>query len=485
MIIQGKTAKWLITIGIEVHAQINTKTKLFSSGATESDSMPNTQASFFDVANPGQLPVLNWNAITKTAKTGLAIKGKIHKESRFDRKHYFYPDLPQGYQITQLYHPIVEGGFVEILKEDGTKKQIRVNRIHIEQDAGKLLHDIYPSHSCVDYNRAGIPLMEIVSEADMESPHEACEYIKNLRAILRAVNSSDADMEKGNFRCDVNISVRKEGETKLGTRCEIKNVNSIRAVAKAIEFEANRHVELIENGEKVIQQTRLFNAETETTKKMRNKEDEDDYRYFPDPDLMPVTLTDELLEQLKSELPELPQEKCERYQKEFGLSIYDSGVLVSQIEIDEYFSKGLSKAKDLKNFTNLLLTELLGKLKKLEQHLEDCKVQPHQLAGLSNLIQSGFISGKIAKDVLDTMLETGQDAEIIVEEKGLKQVSNEGEIITITKKILEENSTQVEEFKQGKERVFGFFVGQIMKATQGKANPELCNKILRAELSKS
>ena len=484
MVIQGKTAKWNVVIGIEVHAQISTKTKLFSQSATTHDAMPNTQTSFFDIASPGMLPVLNFEAVKKAAKTGFAIKGNVHKNSSFDRKHYFYPDLPQGYQITQLYHPIVEGGFIEILTENGTKKQIRINRIHIEQDAGKLIHDIHQNESCVDLNRAGIPLMEIVSEPDMTSPYEACEYIKNLRVLLRAIETSDADMEKGNFRCDVNISVRKEGEKKLGTRCEIKNVNSIRAVARAIEYEANRHVELIESDERVVQQTRLFDAKTEKTKKMRNKEDEDDYRYFPDPDLMPIQLTDELLQDIEKSLPELPQEKSEKYQKDFCLSVYDASILVSEKAIDDYFQQGVAFAKDVKNFVNLLLTELFGRLKKAEVPLEKCNITSKQLAELSNLIQNGMISGKIAKDVMDIMLETGGSAEQIVKEKGLIQVTDEKAIAELIRKILGENQSQVEEFKQGKTKVLAFFVGIIMKETKGKANPAIVNKILMEEISK-
>jgi len=485
MVIQGKTAKWNVVIGIEVHAQISTKTKLFSQSATTHDAMPNTQTSFFDIASPGMLPVLNFEAVKKAVKTGFAIKGTVHKNSSFDRKHYFYPDLPQGYQITQLYHPIIEGGFIEILTENGEKKQIRINRIHIEQDAGKLIHDIHPNESCVDLNRAGIPLMEIVSEPDMTSPHEACEYIKNLRALLRAIETSDADMEKGNFRCDVNISVMREGETKFGTRCEIKNVNSIRSVARAIEVEANRHVELIESGERVIQQTRLFDAKTETTRKMRNKEEEDDYRYFPDPDLMPVNLTDEFLAQIKESLPELPSEKINRYQSQYSLTYYDAAVHISEKSINDYFEQGVFEAKDTKNFVNLLLSELLGRTKKREFELENCKISAKNLAKLSNCVQNGTISSKIAKDVMDIMLETGQDAETIIKEKNLTQVTDETAIIQSIRRVLSQNPTQVEEFKAGKVKVVGFLVGLAMKETQGKANPASLNKLLVEELNRA
>lgn len=484
MLIKGKKNDWQIVIGIEVHAQINTKTKLFSNSGTTSDAMPNTQTSYFDIASPGMLPVLNWNAVEKAALTGFAINANVNKYSSFDRKHYFYPDLPQGYQITQLYNPIVQGGHIEITKENGEKKKIRINRIHIEQDAGKLIHDMHPKDSCVDLNRAGIPLMEIVSEADMQSPHEACEYIRNLRAILRAINTSDADMEKGNFRCDINVSVMPVGEAKYGTRCEIKNVNSIKAIAKAIEFEANRHVELIESGEKVVQQTRLFDAKTETTRKMRNKEDEDDYRYFPDPDLLPVILTDEFIENLKKSMPELPQEKSERYITNYGISAYDVGVIMLDEDTEKFFEEGVTLAKDIKNFTNLLLSELFGRLKKIEKNLIDCKISPKNLAQLSNLITNKTISGKIAKDVMDIMLESGKDAEKIVEEKGLKQVTNKGEIVEIVKKVLAENSTQVLEYKQGKTKVLGFLVGVVMKESKGKVNPAMANEILLEEIAK-
>ncbi len=484
MVIKGKTGNWNIVIGLEVHAQINTKTKLFSSSAATHDAMPNTQVSFFDIASPGQLPVLNMEAVKKAAKTGFAINGVVNKNSSFDRKHYFYPDLPQGYQITQLYNPIVDGGRIEIIDESGKKKTIRINRIHIEQDAGKLIHDIYDDQSCVDLNRAGIPLMEIVSEADMKSPHEAVEYIKNLRLLLRAIDTSDADMEKGNFRCDVNVSVMREGETKFGTRCEIKNVNSIRSVSKAIEVEANRHVELIESGEKVIQQTRLFDTKLDKTRKMRNKEEEDDYRYFPDPDLMPINLTDEFLAQIKASLPELPSEKIERYQSQYGLSYYDASVLISEKSINYYFEQGVSVAQDVKNFVNLLLSELLGRTKKAEIELENCKVSSKNLAELSNRIKSGIISGKIAKDVMDIMFATGQNADVVIKDKNLVQVTDESAILESIRNVLAQNSSQIEEFKAGKTKVLGFLVGMIMKETQGKANPTSVNKLLLEEITK-
>lgn len=484
MVIKGKKNDWSIVIGIEVHAQINTKMKLFSQSAAASDSMPNTQVSFFDIASPGMLPVLNWNTVRKAVLTGLAIKGNINKYSAFDRKHYFYPDLPQGYQITQLYHPIVNGGHIEITKEDGTPKKIRINRIHIEQDAGKLIHDMYPHDSCIDLNRAGIPLMEIVSEADMQSPHEACEYIRNLRAILRAVNTSDADMEKGNFRCDINVSVMPVGSKEYGTRCEIKNVNSIKAAAKAIEYEANRHIELIESGERVVQQTRLFDAKTETTRKMRNKEDEDDYRYFPDPDLLPVILTDDFIAEIRESMPELPHEKSARYTKEYGISAYDISVIMLDSETEAYFESGIRGAKDAKNFTNLLLSELFGRLKKTGETLNECKIKPEHLAELSNLITEGTISGKIAKDVMDIMLESGNPPANIVKERGLVQVTDHTEIIKIINKIINENPDQVAEYKQGKVKVLGFLVGLIMKESKGKANPALVNQLLAAELAK-
>jgi len=484
MIIKGKKNDWSVVIGIEVHAQINTKTKLFSNSGTLSDAMPNTQVSFFDIASPGMLPVLNWNAVEKATLTGLAIGGNINKYSSFDRKHYFYPDLPQGYQITQLYNPIVQGGQIEITKEDGTKKNIRINRIHIEQDAGKLIHDMHPNDSCVDLNRAGIPLMEIVSEADMQSPHEACEYIRNLRAILRAINTSDADMDKGNFRCDINISVMPVGAREYGTRCEIKNVNSIKAIAKAIEYEVHRHIELIEGGEKVVQQTRLFDAKTETTRKMRNKEDEDDYRYFPDPDLLPIILTEEFIENIRNSMPELPRQKIDRYITSYGLSEYDVSVIMLDDDTENFFENGVKTAKDVKNFTNLLLSEVLGRLKKIDANLSNCKINPQNLAELSNLITDGTISGKIAKDIMDIMLETGKKPAEIVNEKGLTQVTDKAAITEIIKKVLAENVSQIEEYKQGKTKVLGFLVGTIMKESKGKASPVLVNQLLLEEINK-
>lgn len=484
MIIKGRKNDWSIVIGIEVHAQINTKTKLFSQSATTSDSMPNTQVSFFDIASPGMLPVLNWNAVKKAVLTGLAINGNVSKHSAFDRKHYFYPDLPQGYQITQLYHPIVQGGYIEIMQENGTSKKIRINRIHIEQDAGKLIHDMYPYDSCIDLNRAGIPLMEIVSEPDIQSPYEACEYIRNLRAILRAIDTSDADMEKGNFRCDINVSVMPVGSKEYGTRCEIKNVNSIKAIAKAIEYEANRHIELIENNEQIIQQTRLFDAKTETTRKMRNKEDEDDYRYFPDPDLLPINITDDFISEIRKSMPELPHEKSARYTKQYGISAYDISVIMLDTDTERYFEAGVHFAKDSKSFTNLLLSELFGRLKKIDTLLNDCRIKPVHLAELSNLITEGIISGKIAKDVMDIMLKNGIEPGKIVQEHGLTQVRDHTEIITIITKILHENHTQVAEYKQGKTKVLGFLVGLVIKESKGKANPSLVNELLLTELTK-
>lgn len=482
MIVEGRDKKYEVVVGIEVHAQLSTSHKLFSSAKTDFGSEPNSQVALVDIAFPGMLPVLNFEAVRKSIAAGLGMCATINKNSRFDRKHYFYPDLPQGYQITQLYSPIILDGHIDIDLEDGATKTIRVERAHIEQDAGKLVHDLYPNHSCVDLNRAGIPLLEIVSAPDIRSPYEACEYVKNLRAILRAVDASDGDMEKGSFRCDVNISVRPSGESKFGTRCEIKNVNSIRSVARAIEYEARRHVEVIENGGKINQETRLFNADTGETRKMRSKEDADDYRYFPDPDLRALVLSDALIDEVRSSLPELPRHKRDRYIKNLGLSIYDASVLTSDDKISQFFEIIYAECKDAKLACTWITSELFGRFNKLGLELETSKITAQNFALLLLLIKKDVISGKIAKDVLDTMIETGENPEIIVSSQGLTQVTDESEIIKIIDKVLLQNQDKVAEYRSGKDKMFGFFVGQTMKEMSGKGNPAVINKILIEKL---
>ena len=478
--IQGNLHKWEYVIGLEVHAQINTNSKLFSGAATDFGADANSQVSFVDAAMPGMLPVLNEECIKQAVKTGLAINATINKTSVFDRKNYFYADLPQGYQISQFYHPIVTGGEIHITLEDSSPKVIKVNRIHVEQDAGKSFHDQSPNSSFIDLNRSGIGLMEIVSEADLRSPYEATEYLKKLRIILRYLGSCDGDMEKGSMRCDANVSVRKSGDP-YGTRCEIKNVNSIRNVMRAIEFEAMRQVDLLESGGTVSQETRLFDANTGETRTMRSKEDAHDYRYFPDPDLLPLVLEDAYIEEIGRTIPELPDAKIERYQKDFGLSKYDAEVLSAEREISDYFEQ-VAKDADPKLASNWITVELFSYLNRSGISLDDSKISAAKLAGLIKLIQDDVISGKIAKTVFEIMFETGDDADKIVKEKALSQVSDLTQIESIIDQVLSDNPDKVEEYKSGKDKLFAFFVGQVMKLSQGKANPGVVNEILHKKL---
>lgn len=480
-IVKGKTANWEIVIGLEVHAQINTKSKLFSRSSTEFGVGQNKNVSFFDIAAPGQLPVINEFAVRQAIKTGLGLNAQINLNSRFDRKNYFYADLPQGYQITQLYSPIVGEGWLDIDLEDGEKKRIGIERLHMEQDAGKLIHDQHPTKSFVDLNRSGVALMEIVSKPDVRGSEEAVLYVKKLRSIVRALGTCNGDMEKGNMRCDANVSMRKVGETELGTRCEIKNLNSMKNIALAIEYEAQRQVDILEEGGKIDQETRLFDALTGETKTMRSKEDAIDYRYFPEPDLPPLHVSEDVFREIKQEMPELPHEKKERYMNELGLSEYDASVLTSDSYFSEYFEE-LIKKHDAKLSVNWMTVELFGRLNKTNILLEESIVTADKLSKLLDLIVSNVISGKIAKDVLDIMLETGDDAEKIVEEKGLKQVTDTVAIEKIIDEIIAANGDKVEQYRSGKDKLFGFFVGQAMKATQGKANPQVVNEILKKKL---
>lgn len=477
--IEGKTGKWEIVIGLEIHAQINTNSKLFSRSATDFGSEPNTQVSYVDAAMPGMLPVLNLKAIEQGVKTGLAIGAKINNRSVFDRKNYFYADLPQGYQISQFREPLVGEGEIKIKMPYG-ERVIGVERIHIEQDAGKSMHDQSPKESFIDLNRSGVGLMEIVSKPDLRSAEEAGEYVKKLRQIVRYVGSCDGDMEKGSLRCDANVSVRKVGDEKLGTRNEIKNLNSVRFIIQAINFEANRQVELLENGGVVEQATRLFDTNTGVTKVMRTKEDAHDYRYFPDPDLYPLIVEDEVIEKLKSDLPELPDQKIARYTS-LGLSEYDSEVITSEKEISEYFDI-IANDNDPKLASNWLTAELFGRLNKLGKSISESPVSAEQFSELLGLIKSNEISGKIAKDVLDFMLESGKSAKQIVEEKGLKQVTDSGAIEKVIDEVIAANPDKLEQYKAGKDKLFGFFVGQVMKASGGKANPQIVNQILKDKI---
>lgn len=479
--IQGKNDIYEIVIGCEIHAQVASKSKLFSRAATEFGAPQNSQVSLVDAGFPGMLPVINEECVRQAVKTGLGMNAKINLRSVFDRKNYFYPDLPQGYQISQFLDPIVGEGEIEISLEDHSKKIVRLERIHLEQDAGKSIHDQHPKFSLIDLNRSGVALMEIVSKPDMNSPFEASEYVKTVRLILRTLGTCDGDMEKGNLRCDANVSVRKVGETKLGTRCEIKNLNSTRNISRAIEFEAARQVEILENGGKIDQQTRLFDAVTGETRTMRSKEDAMDYRYFPDPDLLPLVLTQEFVDEIKKSLPELPEAKKQRYMRDLGIPEYDAGVLTADSEICNYFEE-LIKKHEPKLCVTWLTVELFGRMNKLGINFENWKVSSQNLIGLLDLIKSGEISGKIAKDVLDEMIISGEDAAKIVETKGFKQVSDSGAIEKIVDEVIAKNPQMLADYRSGKDKLFGFFVGQVMKESKGQANPSVVNELLIKKL---
>lgn len=482
-IVKGKNNDYEIVVGCEIHAQVASQSKLFSRSATAFGAPQNSQVSLVDAAMPGMLPVINEKCVELAVKTGLGINAKINLRSVFDRKNYFYPDLPQGYQISQFLEPIVGEGEVEIINEDNVKKIIRIERIHLEQDAGKSIHDQDPKCSLIDLNRSGIALMEIVSKPDISSPFEASEYVKKIRAIVRALETSDGDMEKGNLRCDANVSVRLIGETKLGTRCEIKNLNSMRNIARAIEFEAARQVEIIENGGVINQETRLFDAVTGETRTMRSKEDAMDYRYFPDPDLPPLVLTQEYVDKIRASLPELPDAKKERYMRDYQIADHDATVITADADICTYFETVLKDKHDPKLTVTWLTVELIGRMNKLGMSFENTKVPAKNLSELLGLIKDGTLSGKIAKDVLDLMLETGDEAAKIVESKGLKQVSDTGAIEKIIDDVIAKNPQMHADYKSGKDKLFGFFVGQVMKESKGQANPGVVNELLKKKLS--
>jgi aspartyl-tRNA(Asn)/glutamyl-tRNA(Gln) amidotransferase subunit B len=489
--IRGATGDWEVVIGLEVHAQVTSKAKLFSGASTAFGAEPNSQVSLVDAAMPGMLPVPNRECIRQAVRTGMAIEAKINAWSRFDRKNYFYADLPQGYQISQLYHPLVGEGSLTIEADEKAgipaDKRIGIERIHVEQDAGKLMHDQHPSMSYVDLNRSGVALMEIVSRPDMRSPAEAGAYVRKLRSILRYVGSCDGNMEEGSMRADVNVSVRKPGEP-FGTRTETKNVNSVRFVMQTIEHEARRQVELLEDGGVVVQETRLFDPNTGTTRSMRSKEDAHDYRYFPDPDLLPLELDDAFLDECRASLPDAMRR---RYVEELGLSAYNAGVLTAEVETARWFeallletaaAQGKTPAEVAKQAANWLISEFFGALNKAGHELADSPVGHAQAAELLALIGKGTISGSIAKQVLETMLATGESAGAIVEREGLKQESDSGAIEAAVDKVLADNADKVAEYKGGKQALFGFFVGQTMKAMQGKGNPQVVNEVLKAKL---
>ena len=473
--------KYEVIIGLEVHAQVLSESKLFSTSSTKFGSEPNTQVSLVDAAFPGMLPVINEHCIKQAVKTGIGLKAKINKRSIFDRKNYFYADLPQGYQISQYKDPIVGEGSVTLDMPNG-EKNIGIERLHLEQDAGKSIHDIDPQNTLVDLNRSGVALMEIVSKPDLRSLDEVNAYIKKLRSIMRYLGTCDGNMQEGSLRADVNVSVRKKGDKKLGTRCEIKNVNSIKFMQMAIDFEANRQVDVIEGGGSIDQETRLFDNKKNETRSMRSKEDAHDYRYFPDPDLLPLELNDNYIDEIKKDIPELPDEKKKRFIEKFKLSPYEANILVSDIEISKYFEE-VSKNSDVKLATNWITGELFALLNEKNIEITESPISSKNLSKLINLIKDGTISGKIAKSVFEIMRDGDKDPITIVEEKGLKQQSDPKELENLINKVITENPKNVEAYKSGKDKLFGFFVGQVMKNSNGKANPKLVNEILKKKLN--
>ncbi|PXA97905.1 Asp-tRNA(Asn)/Glu-tRNA(Gln) amidotransferase GatCAB subunit B [Nostoc sp. 3335mG] len=486
--IRGATGDWEVVIGLEVHAQVTSNAKLFSCAATAFGAEPNTQVSLVDAAMPGMLPTPNRECIRQAVRTGMAIDAVINKWSRFDRKNYFYADLPQGYQISQLYHPLVGEGVVEIVLDEkdpnSVPKAIGVERIHVEQDAGKLMHDQHPTRSYVDLNRSGVALMEIVSRPDMRSPAEAGAYLSKLRTILRYVGSCDGNMDQGSMRADVNVSVRRPGE-EFGTRTETKNVNSVRFVMAAIEYEANRQVAVLEDGGRIVQETRLFDPDKGVTRSMRSKEDAHDYRYFPDPDLLPLELDDAFIAECRASLPELPDAKRKRYESELGLSAYNAAVLTAEVETARWFEALLAECGSdvpAKLAANWLISDLYGALNRLGKSIGDSPVSPAQGAELLKLVADGTLSGTLSKQVFEIMLETGQGANAIVEERGLKQTSDTGAIEAVIADVMAQNAEKVAEYRGGKDKLFGFFVGQTMKAMGGKANPGVVNDLLKKAL---
>ena len=479
--ISGETGKWEVVIGLEVHAQVSSNAKLFSSSATKFGSEPNSQVSLIDAAMPGMLPVINKFCIEQAVKTGLGLKAKINLLSVFDRKNYFYADLPQGYQISQFKHPIVGEGEVILDMPYGTKK-IGIERLHLEQDAGKSLHDQDPTKTFIDLNRSGVALMEIVSKPDLRSPEEVAEYIKKLRSIMRYLGTCDGNMEEGSLRADVNVSVRKVGSKDFGTRCEIKNVNSIKFMQQAIQYEAKRQIELLEEGKKIDQETRLFDTKKNETRPMRSKEDAHDYRYFPDPDLPPLKFDQSFVDSIKKKLPELPDDKKERLIKDYKLSSYEAGVLISDKDTSDYF-EDIAKNSDVKLSINWVIGDLFAALNKIGKSIKESPISSKNLTKLIDLIKNNTISGRIAKEVFELMINDNRDPKVIVEEKGLIQESNVGELEKIIEKVLKENGDKVAEYKSGKDKLFGFFVGSVIKESKGKANPALVNDILKKKLS--
>ncbi|MBY6046846.1 Asp-tRNA(Asn)/Glu-tRNA(Gln) amidotransferase subunit GatB [Vannielia litorea] len=488
--LSGATGDWELVIGMEVHAQVSSKAKLFSGASTQFGAEPNSNVAFVDAGMPGMLPVINEGCVALAVKTGLGLKAEINLNSAFDRKNYFYPDLPQGYQISQLYHPIVGEGEVLVEMGEGVARKVRIERIHLEQDAGKSIHDMDPAMSFVDLNRTGVALMEIVSRPDIRGPEEAAAYIAKLRQILRYLGTCDGNMQNGNLRADVNVSVCKPGQyekyqetqdfSHLGTRCEIKNMNSMRFIQQAIDYEAKRQIAILEDGGSIDQETRLYDADKGETRSMRSKEEAHDYRYFPDPDLLPLEIEQGWVDDIKASLPELPDAKKARFIGDFGLSDYDASVLTAEVEAADFFEEA-AKGRDGKLAANWIINELYGRLKKDEKELGESPVSPAQIGQIIDLIKSDAISGKIAKDVFEICYTSGREPEEIVETEGMKQVTDTGAIEAAVDEVIAANPGQVEKVKANP-KLAGWFVGQVMKATGGKANPKAVNELVSAKL---
>ena len=474
--------EWETVIGLEIHAQLNTKGKIFSGASTQFGAKPNSQACAVDLGLPGVLPVVNKEAVSKAVRFGLAVDAHINQINVFDRKNYFYPDLPKGYQISQLELPIVGEGKIDIMVGDKSKT-IGVTRAHLEEDAGKSIHDLYDDFTAVDLNRAGTPLLEIVSEPDMRSAEEAVAYAKKIHSLVQYIDICDGNMQEGSFRCDANVSIRPMGQKEFGTRTELKNINSFKFLEKAINLEVERQQDLLEDGGRVIQETRLYDADKNETRSMRSKEEANDYKYFPDPDLLPVEVTDELLEKIKKELPELPHQKKVRYVESLGLSDYDADVITSSKSIADYYESMISKNGNAKLCANWVMGELSGALNKDQLDISQSPIPPEELSLLVERISDNTISGKLAKDVFKALWNQEGGVDQIIDSKGLKQITDTGEIEKIIEEVISNNSAQVDQYRSGNEKILGFFVGQIMKATNGKANPKQVNDILREKLA--
>ena len=474
---------WETVIGLEIHSQLSTKSKIFSGASTAFGAEPNTQACAVDLGLPGVLPVLNKEAVIMALRFGLAVNAKINQHSIFARKNYFYPDLPKGYQISQFEIPIVGQGEIEISIAEGDTKMIGITRAHLEEDAGKSIHDMYKDFTAIDLNRAGTPLLEIVSEPDMSNAKEAVAYAKKIHALVQYIGICDGNMQEGSFRCDANVSIRKKGAKELGTRAELKNINSFKFLEKAINLEVERQQDVLEDGEKVVQETRLYDDMKNETRSMRSKEEANDYRYFPDPDLLPVDIDDALLSQIRTTLPELPTEKKSRYISEFGLNSYDAENLTSQKAFADFFESMLYEKAEAKLSANWIMGELSAALNKNQMNIKDSPISAKELSGLVKRITDETISGKIAKDVFMTMWESQRSADEIIESQGLKQMTDIAAIEPIIDKVIANNSTQVEQYRAGNKKLLGFFVGQVMKETQGKANPKQVNQLLNEKLS--